>query len=117
MLLDLRLVIMMIEILLILILLCMFRTVRIFVGIMFLLILLNWGAHSQPFPQPDPEVLAALLKKFPAMRGMTPEQRDISVGVGVEINEVIFFTPDAHMSCVFKPRKPVKITNCVTVHG
>ena len=74
-------------------------------------------AIAQDFPQPDPEILAALLKKFPAMRGMTPEQRDISVGVGVEINEVIFFTPDAHMSCVFKPRKPVKITNCVTVHG
>ena len=36
--------------LLVLILLCMFKTMRIFIGILFLLMWWNWPAHSQDSP-------------------------------------------------------------------
>ena len=63
---------------------------------------------------PDPEVVAALLKKFPAMRQMTPEQRDIDIGVGTD--GVVFYTPDWHMYCNFT-RNLVRLKNCRIVHG
>ena len=98
--------------LLVLILLCMFKTMRIFVGIMILLMCWSWAAHSEDLPPPDPQVVAAVLKKFPAMQRMTPEQRDIGVGS----DEVVFYTPDWHMWCRLM-RNPLQLRNCRIVHG
>ena len=61
-------------------------------------------AGDQQLLQPDSEVVAALLKKFPAMKHMTPEQQDIGVGS----DGVVFYTPDWHMYCNFT-RNPVRL--------
>ena len=122
--------------LLVLILLCMFKTMRIFIGILFLLMWWNWPAHSQDSPafksdsetcacvqnscnnacirKPNPEVVAVLRKRFRDL-----DESDDEIGVlfdGAGGWDVIFYTPNAHMACHLT-LKPMRLTNCRQVHG
>jgi hypothetical protein len=117
-----------------LILLVQFKLVRILIGLFILLMWLNWPAHSQQleaFPsdatecvcvqnscnnacirKPDPEVVAALRKRFRDL-----QEDDLMVLYdGQGGFDVAFWTTDAHRACHLT-LKPVKLTNCRQVHG
>jgi hypothetical protein len=119
---------------LVLILLCMFKTVRIFIGLFVFLMWLNWPAHSQQleaFPsdakecacvqdnynnacirKPNPEVVAALRKRFRDLQ----EDELMVLYDGQGGFDVVFWTTDAHRACHLK-LKPVRLTNCRQVHA
>jgi hypothetical protein len=62
---------------------------------------------------PNPEVLAALRKRFPNLQS---EDDVLVFDDGRQRYEVAFYTPKSHMACRFT-LKPVRFTKCRVVHG
>lgn len=62
----------------------------------------------------DPEVIAALRKRFPDLDESTEAIGVLFDGAGGW--DVIFWTPNAHRACRVT-LKPVKLSNCRQVHG